>query len=136
MKVKDNEMHQEEFSFLNDKKELIEIISILQDRFNPADINDYRTSLLIILNSLFLREDDLTSDLKYKLYGLLDTAMARTEKYMNNEEQKIEDSKRHEPNTQELVNEIYTKILPYYMQNGIDLRRRGERKVEKEGICQ
>ena len=29
MKVKDNEMHQEEFSFLNDKKELIEIISIL-----------------------------------------------------------------------------------------------------------
>ena len=92
--------------------------------------------MLIILNSLFLREDDLTSDLKYKLYGLLDTAMARTEKYMNNEEQKIEDSKRHEPNTQELVNEIYTKILPYYMQNGIDLRRRGERKVEKEGICQ
>lgn len=129
-------MHQEEFSFLNDKKELIEIISILQDRFNPADINDYRTSLLIILNSLFLREDDLTSDLKYKLYGLLDTAMDRTEKYMNNEEQKIENSKRHEPNTQELVNEIYTKILPYYMQNGIDLRRRGERKVEKEGICQ
>ena len=91
---------------------------------------------MIILNSLFLREDDLTSDLKYKLYGLLDTAMDRTEKYMNNEEQKIENSKRHEPNTQELVNEIYTKILPYYMQNGIDLRRRGERKVEKEGICQ
>lgn len=134
--MNNNEMYKEEFSFLNDKKELIEIISILQDRFNPADINDYRTSLLIILNSLFLREDDLTSDLKYKLYGLLDTAMDRTEKYMNNEEQKIENSKKHEPNTQELVNEIYTKILPYYMQNGIDLRRRGERKVEKEGICQ
>ena len=123
--MKDN--NQEEIFSFDDQQELLEIISILQNNFNPTDINDYRTTILILYNSLFLQENNLTSELKYKIYGLIDTAINRTEEYMQH-------TNNHKENRQirkeDIINMIYTKVLPYYMQNGIVTRGRGER-----GIC-
>ena len=49
-------------------EELITIIEQLKNNFSYDDISDYQNLLLIIYNSIFLDEDHLTSDLKYKIF--------------------------------------------------------------------
>ena len=89
-------------------QELITIIEQLKNNFEYNNISDYQNLLLIIYNSIFLNEDILTSDLKYKIFEALSTIINNIQLQKNNE---------NNLNTEEYLDILEQIILPYYMKN-------------------
>lgn len=96
------------------KKELLTIIESLKTDFSYDKISDYQNLLLILYNSLFVYEDELTSDLKYKIYELLSTVINTTEK---NQYYNLDKS-------QDLTEDFKTLefLIPMYLRDGINPR--------------
>lgn len=90
-------------------EELITIIEQLKNNFSYDDISDYQNLLLIIYNSIFLDEDHLTSDLKYKIFETLSTIINNIQIRKNNEIMT--------KSVEEYVNILEQIIIPYYMRN-------------------
>lgn len=90
-------------------QELITIIEQLKNDFSYEDIFDYQNFLLIIYNSLFLDEDHLTSDIKYKIFETLSTII-------NNIQLQKETNNNIDKETN--LNILKQVFIPYYLQNG------------------
>lgn len=90
-------------------QELILIIENLKNNFSYDNISDYQNLLLIIYNSIFLNEDLLTSDIKYKIFEALSTIINNIQIQKNNEKEKI--------NKEEYLELLEQIIIPYYLQN-------------------
>ena len=90
-------------------QELILIIENLKDNFSYDNISDYQNLLLIIYNSIFLNEDLLTSDIKYKIFEALSTIINNIQIQKDNEKEKI--------NKEEYLELLEQIIVPYYLQN-------------------
>lgn len=95
-------------------EQLLATIDMLKKDFSYDEINDYQNLLLIIYNSLFIYEDELTSNVKYKIYELLSTVINNIEehKYFTSKEEPIEDK----------IKMLESFLIPYYLQNGINPR--------------
>lgn len=71
--------------------ELISIIENIKENFNIEDIESYQTLLLIIYNSIFLDEDQLESNVKYKIFETLSNIISKIENYhLINKHQELE----------------------------------------------
>lgn len=68
----------------NPQQELSNLFHRLKEEFDPNDIQSCQNVLLVIYNSIFLGEDDLTSREKYQIFALLDKAIESIEKELNN----------------------------------------------------
>ena len=84
-------------------QEIKDIIIQLEKNFDINNINSYQNILLIIYNSLFIYEDELTSDLKYAINNLLFNIINQINEYNQTTMHNLED--------------FYTYLVPYYMQN-------------------
>ena len=96
--------------------ELIFILEQLKNNFSYNDISDYQNLLLIIYNSLFLEEDNLTSEIKYKIFETLSTII-------NN----ITIQKEAEINTinkEDALKLLEKVFIPFYMKDNITPRYR------------
>lgn len=96
-------------------EELLTVINTLKDNFSYDDISDYQNLLLIIYNSIFLYEDELTSDVKYKIYEALSTVISNVELIQKN-------STSNCRNKQEDILLLESLIIPYYLKDGINPR--------------
>lgn len=90
-------------------EELILILEQLKNNFSYGDPSDYENLLLIIYNSLFLDEDNLSSNVKYKIFETLSTIINIIQINKNNEEEKIDKEKNLE-----LLEKIF---IPFYMKD-------------------
>ena len=71
-------------------EELISILEQLKNNFSYGNIQDCENLLLIIYNSLFLDEDNLTSNVKYKIFETLATIINIIQINKDNEKNKID----------------------------------------------
>lgn len=94
---------------------LLTTIDSLKKNFSYDDVTDYQNLLLIIYNSLFLYEDNLTSDVKYKIYEALSTIINNIEEnqYYNINIQKTKDDD---------IKLLERLLIPFYLRDGINPR--------------
>lgn len=102
-------------------EELVRILKSLKEDFSYSDISDYQNLLLIIYNSLFLYEDELTSDIKYRIYETLSTIISNIEKLNHEQGNCCNNAKANKANDLAVLDYVLT---PFYMQNGIRPRYR------------
>lgn len=96
-------------------EELLTTINLLKKDFSYDKISDYQNLLLIIYNSLFIYEDELTSDIKYKIYELLSTVINNIE---DNQYYYSSDIRSKE----EDIELLESLLIPYYLKEGINPR--------------
>lgn len=104
--------------------ELIAIIEDLRDNFLYEDISNYENLLLIIYNSLFLNEDILTSDIKYKIFETISTIIHTIQKQKENNKNKI--------NKEESLILLERLFIPYYLKDKIKCRYRMYKHLENK----
>lgn len=90
-------------------QELMTLIEQLKENFSYEDISDYQNLLLIIYNSIFLNEDYLTSDLKYKIFETLSTIIHNIQIQKENNINNIDKEQNLE-----ILNQIF---IPYYLRD-------------------
>lgn len=95
---------------------LIPAIEILKKDFCYDKVSDYQNLLLIIYNSLFIYEDELTSDVKYKIYETLANIIYNIE---DNKYYLLEDKIQSKNDNIKLLEQL---LIPFYLQNGINPR--------------
>lgn len=106
-------------------EQLITIIEQLKDNFIQGDTETYENLLLIIYNSIFLNEDDLTSSVKYKIFETLATIINTINQQKMAQEYKI--------NKEENLEMIEKVLIPFYMKNGIESAARIQKELH-EGL--
>lgn len=97
-------------------EQLILILEQLKNNFSYGNNEDYENLLLIIYNSLFLDEDNLSSNVKYKIYETLATFINIIQCNKDNEKFMID----KETNLK-LLERIF---IPFYLKDGIRPRYR------------
>lgn len=90
-------------------EELILILEQLKNNFSYGEISDYENLLLIIYNSLFLDEDNLSSIIKYKIFETLSTFINIIQMHKDNEINKI--------NKEENLALLEKVFIPFYMRD-------------------
>lgn len=102
-------------------EQLIMIIKQLKDNFTYGDIEAYENLLLIIYNSIFLNEDNLTSDVKYQIFEALATVINTINKQKMINIQSI-DKKGN-------IAIIEKTLIPFYMKDGINSAARIQKEL-------
>lgn len=102
-------------------EQLIAIIESLKDNFTYGDTESYENLLLIIYNSMFLDEDNLTSDIKYKIFETLSTIVDT----INKQQVMIKNSINKEDN----LTMMEKVLIPFYMKDGVHSAARIQKEM-------
>ena len=94
-------------------QKIINLLTRIKGEFDINDINDSQNLLLIIYNSMFIYEEQLNSELKYKIYDVLSYVIDKI-----NRDKQIKPTNLPNIPTEDL----YRQIVPFYLQNGVHQR--------------